>query len=231
MITQIRRARGTSTGSLARRPLLTSGLRDLPPELLDGCRSASLQLGGPALVSLGVISTVRGEGRSSVAAAMAVVQADTYQRRVALLDLDLEKPGLCSRLGASPAPGVSEVAGGKVSLEDVLQPLGSGITLIAGGAGGKPATRMMADVLRSGVLRAIAQHFDVIIADLPPLLGCSFGEASAAAFAELLLVVRCGVTPAGRIRRATAHLPQQPRVLLNGARSNLPSWVQRLTGV
>jgi Mrp family chromosome partitioning ATPase len=201
-----------------------------PAPMLEACRVASLQIGGPTLASLGVTSAVRGEGRSWVAHALARVQEEDYQRRVALLDLDLEMPALARRLGASPSPGLAELAEGSAALEDVLQPLSPRVTLIAAGAGCRPPARTMSDLLRSDALAAIAERFDVVIADLPPLLGGSLGQAPTAAVAGLLLVVRSGVTPLGRVREATAHLPVPPTVLLNGTRSSLPPWLRRLTG-
>jgi Mrp family chromosome partitioning ATPase len=202
----------------------------LAPELIEACRSVSLHLGGPHLRALGVTSSIRGEGRSTIAHALAHIQSTDYQRRVVLLDLDLEKPDLASRVGAAPAPGVVELAGGDASLDDVLQPLAGRITVVAAGAPEGSLARAMATVLRSEALKLIASGFDVIIADLPPLLVPSFGLAPAAAFSELLLVVRGGVTPLARIRQATAHLPVEPKVLLNGTRSPLPAWVRRFAG-
>jgi Mrp family chromosome partitioning ATPase len=201
----------------------------LTPELIEGCRYISLQLGGPRLTSLGVTSSVRGEGRSSIARALAHIQAEDYQRSVVLLELDLERPSLADRLGAAPCPGVSELAEGDATVEEVLQPLGGGISLVAAGAPRGAIARTMAALLRSGALPAIAERCDVVVADLPPLLS-SAGQAPAGAFDDLLLVVRGGVTPLGRIRQATAHLPVRPTVVLNGVHSNLPAWLRRLLG-
>jgi hypothetical protein len=134
-------------------------------------------------------------------------------------------------LGASPAPGIAEFASGSTSLDSVLQPISRRITLIAAGAPGGMATRSMTDVLRADLLAQIQERCDIIVADLPPLLGWGFGGAGVAAFPELLLVVRAGITPMGRIREATAQLPVEPRVLLNGTRSSLPSWLRNLMTV
>jgi Mrp family chromosome partitioning ATPase len=79
-------------------------------------------------------------------------------------------------------------------------------------------------------LEKASRGYDVVIADLPPLLGCTFGQAVAAWFPDLLLVVRSRVTPLARIRQATGYLPVEPRVLLNGAESDLPRWLRKLTG-
>ena len=215
----------------SRRPaisrILTSPDVGLPPELIEGCRYASLQLGGPRLARLGVTSSVRGEGRSSIARALACIQAHDYQRSVVLLDLDLERPGLGTSLGAAPSPGVAELAEGGATVDEVLQPVGDGITLVTAGAPRGPLARTMAAVLRSDALPEIAARCDVLVADLPPLLS-SVGQAPAGAFDDVLLVVRSGVTPLARIRQGTAHLPVRPKVMLNGSRSHLPAWLRHL---
>ena len=90
--------------------------------------------------------------------------------------------------------------------------------------------RTITDIQRGEVMERAARGYDVLIADLPPLLGCSFGPAVAAWFPDLLLVVRTRVTPVARIREATAQLPVEPRVLLNGVESDLPRWLRKLTG-
>src|SRR6202007_1995524 len=78
----------------------------LSTPLLDACRNASLQVGGPTLKRLGITSAIRGEGRSTVALAMALIQAKDYGRRAILIDLDLEQQGLARRLDLKPWPGL-----------------------------------------------------------------------------------------------------------------------------
>src|SRR2546430_8763431 len=49
-------------------------------------------IGGPKLTSIGVTSALRGEGRTSVALALAAVQREDFGRSVILVDMDLENP-------------------------------------------------------------------------------------------------------------------------------------------
>lgn len=198
--------------------------------IVEGCRSASLKIGGPGLTRLGITSSIRGEGRTSVAMAMAIVQQEDYGRSVALIDLDLDNPQLARQIGVRPWPGIAELARGEISVDDVLQPIGDGIVAVAAGAAGATAPRIITDILRTDLIETIGRDFDIVIADLPPLLGSSFGHAVAGWFPDLLLVLRSRVTPLARVREATAHLPVEPKVLLNGTHSDLPRWVRRLAG-
>ena len=207
----------------------TSAPAAVAPAMLEACRAASLQIGGPTLSQLGITSTMRGEGRTSVALAMAHVQREDYGRSVLLIDLDFDNPKLARLCGCHSWPGMAELSR-EALLADVTQTVEEGITVIAAGAPDGSAPRIVMDLERGKMLERVGKHYDVVIADLPPLLGCTFGQNVAAWFNDLLLVVRTRVTPVARIREATAHLSVEPRVLLNGAQSDLPRWLRNLTG-
>jgi MinD-like ATPase involved in chromosome partitioning or flagellar assembly len=208
--------------------LLGSRSLRMPPAFLDATRKASLQLGGPTLTNLGVTSALRGEGRTSVVIALAVLQRDDYNRRVILVDADLERPTLAARLGMEVKPGLCELIRGEVGLEQAIQELDDRLAVVAAGdARGNPA-RLVLDLFSA--LDVIEARCDVVIADLPPVLGSGLGAPAAVPFDPLLMVVRGGVTPAARVREAAATLSVTPTVLLNGVHSGLPRWIRRLTG-
>src|SRR6202022_835573 len=122
-------------GQLGMRATQPSGLPLAPPlndsrplpvpamraAILDACSLASLQIGGPTLRSLGITSAIRGEGRSTVALAMTLVQRQDYDRRPLLLEMDLEHPCLGRRLGLHATPGLSELVRGEASLDEAIQ--------------------------------------------------------------------------------------------------------------
>jgi Mrp family chromosome partitioning ATPase len=199
-------------------------------QMVDACNLASLQMNGPTLRSLGVVSTIRGEGRSSVAIAMAVVQQRAYRRRVLLLEMDFERPSLTRRVEAEAAPGLAELIRGEASLDDVVQPLADAMSAITAGAGAGAGPRLIVDFMSSGVFSELMRQFDVVVADLPPLLGSSFAVQAAGLFERTVLVVRSGVTPVAAIREAVASMPVEPLVLLNAVESSLPAWMRRQTG-
>lgn len=198
--------------------------------MLEACRAASLLMGGPQIRRLGVTSALREEGRTTVSLAMAQVQQAEFGRRVALLDMDFENPSLARLHGLEPWPGLAEVSRGEVGLEDVMQPLSDGIQLVAAGRVRDAGPRLVADIVISGLVVELSERVDVVVADLPPLLGGGIGQVAARAFDDLVLVIRAGVTPAARVKEATSDLHVAPNVLLNGAYSSLPSWLRRLLG-
>jgi Mrp family chromosome partitioning ATPase len=202
----------------------------IPRQMLEVCRSASLLLGGPNIRRLGVTSALREEGRTSIALAMAVVQREDYGRRVALVDMDLENPALARRAGLEPWPGLAELTRREASVEDVLHPLSDGVLVVPSGVLAASAARTMTDIVKADVLSELERQVDVVIADMPPLLGGGPGSSASRAFREILLVIRAGVTPVARIKEATDDLQVVPHVLLNDIHTSLPRWLRRLTG-
>ncbi len=202
----------------------------IPRQMLEVCRSASLLLGGPNIRRLGITSSLREEGRTSIALAMAVVQREDYGRTVALVDMDLENPMLARRYGLQPWPGLAELTRREAKAEEVLKPLSDGVLVVPSGVLTASATRTMADVVKSDVLSDLERHVDVVVADLPPLLGGGPGSSASQAFRDLLLVIRAGATPVARIKEATEDLKVVPHVLLNDIHTSLPRWLRRLAG-
>lgn len=206
------------------------GLADVPPQMVEACRAASRLMGGPNLRGVGVTSALRGEGRTSVALAMAAVQRRDYGRTVAVVEMDFENPVLASRLGANSWPGMAELARGESSAADVLQRLSEGVYVVTSGTVAGPVSRVVTDVARSDCLSALGDEVEVLIADLPPLLAGGHGLQAARAFDDLLVVIRAGVTPIARVREAAADLHVPPHILLNATYSSLPRWLLRLLG-
>src|SRR4029077_20571638 len=102
-------------------------------EVLDACRAAALQLGGPTVKSLGVTSAIRGEGRTTVAIAMAMIQRKDYGRRTLLLEMDFDNPTLAGQLGVERWPGLAELVRGEATLQDVLHPFADDIAAVTMG--------------------------------------------------------------------------------------------------
>lgn len=203
----------------------------VPPDVLDACRGVSARIGGQKVASLGVTSAVRGEGRSLVASALALVQLEDYRRRVVLVEMDLERPSLADKLGLDNWPGIVEVANGQASVEEAVRVLPNGMSVITAGVLSSSPARLMTEVLSSGVLSRIGQGCDVLVADLPPVVGSNVGPSAADVFERVVLVVRAGVTPLGRVREAMATLRSEPALVLNGASSTLPSWLRQILHV
>ena len=130
-----------------------------------------------------VTSAVAEEGKSTVAASVAVAAA-TGGRRTLLLECDLRQPSLAERLGAQTGPGLAEVLDGEADVGDVTQLLNvdGGQTSTNGASAphqlavitsGEP-TPYSADLLASERFSALLQElrdaYDLVVVDTAPLL-------------------------------------------------------------
>ena len=197
-----------------RRPRLVT---PVPDEIVEACSLASLQIGGTTISRLGITSAIRGEGRTTVAIAMALVQQQDYDRRALLLELDLEHPSIARRLGLRMQPGLAELVRGDASAGEVTQLWSERVAVVTAGGPVVRGDRVLTRLLSTELLTDISQGFDLVVADLPPILGSTVGRLPLSAFEPLLLVVRAGITPVARVREAVAGMPSQPAVILNGA--------------
>jgi Mrp family chromosome partitioning ATPase len=196
-------------------------------QLIEACGYAMHQLGGAKLSRLGVLSSIRGEGRTSVAAAIAYAQARDYGRSTLLLDADVDGPDLGGLFGLKQSPGVAEVLRGRAGIDEATHQVDDGLTVMTAGDLGTSPARVARELVSSSLLSELQVEFEVIIADLPALLQSASGALLAEAFEKRVLVVRAAVTPVGRVREAIDLLPAEPAVVLNGARSNLPAWLRQ----
>jgi Mrp family chromosome partitioning ATPase len=198
--------------------------------LLEGCRRASQRIDGVNLTSIGVTSALRGEGRSSVAAGLAMVQWLDHERRTVLVDLDLDKPSLHEHFGLELGPGIGELADGHEDLEEHLQRIVGNLWLLSAGRSRDDSPRVLSRLNGSRLMSQISELADVVVYDLPPLLASSTGLEASRLCDNKVLVVRAAVTPLPRVREAASLLETPPPVILNGARSFVPTRLRRMIG-
>lgn len=196
--------------------------------VLEGSRQAIERLDDQSRI-LGVTSSLRGEGRSTIAAGLAFVQYNDRDRRTLLVDLDLDSPSLATRFNVAPEPGLAEIAQDGVPLWKCLRPINDGLSLLTAGVPGNDASRVVSR-LGHGFFQELLDEADVVIADLPPLLDGALGLAATRLVEVPLLVALAGETPLARISEAASLLPAPPLVILNGVHSSLPSWARRVFG-
>ena len=111
------------------------------------------------------------EGKTTTAVHLAIAHS-LQGRKTLLIDADLRRPGVHSRLGMSNDRGLSTVVGGEAEWRDVLQKTEDYPDLDVLTAG--PASRRAADRLGTALEKLLAEakkDYDLIIVDAPPLLG------------------------------------------------------------
>jgi capsular exopolysaccharide synthesis family protein len=158
-----------------------------------------------SLKTLAVTSAVPGEGRSATACSLALLFAETGQR-VLVVDAELRRPRLARFLGRDTGAGLSTVLSGRATVDQVIQPWGAGLWLLAGGQCPPNPSELLSSPRMTEVVDEVRRSFDVVIFDCPPLLPVTDGEVIAARADGTVLVVRYAKTTGAQVTGAVRAL-------------------------
>jgi capsular exopolysaccharide synthesis family protein len=156
--------------------------------------------------SILITSALPGEGKSTVALSLAMAHAEQGKRTL-LIDADLRQPSIERLVRLDPDAGLAEVlahrshwssATRSVPGRPNLSVLGSGLPL--------PLALVLIGPQMRGILKQAIEHFDLVILDSPPLLGCAETLDLAAAADLAVLAVRSGQTPMKSLAAAVETL-------------------------
>ena len=149
--------------------------------------------GGRPPQSLVVSSAVEEEGKTMVAANLAIVFAQDGLRVIAV-DANLRRPGLATVLNMAPSPGVTDVIAKRVPLHTALQTADSPLQLEVLAAGSSPSNpgELLASHSFEALLTGLAKYSDIVILDAPPILSSAESLILARLAGDVMLVSRLG---------------------------------------
>jgi capsular exopolysaccharide synthesis family protein len=161
-----------------------------------------------------VTSTMPEEGKSMVAANLALNQARSKVLRAVLIDGDLRRPTLASRFGFQRSlPGLCECLRGERKLADVVYKLeGTGLWFLPAGMAPENPIELMQLGRLSETLEQLGAFFDWIIVDTPPLFPLADTPLWMKLADGVLMVTREGVSEKKLLVRAVEAL--DPATLL-----------------
>jgi len=185
-----------------------------------------------------ISSGMPAEGKTFVAANLAMSLARNSVNRILLVDGDLRRPTIHRLLGAPNTPGLSEYLAGTAELNDIMQrdrstktvePATarsiSNLTFIPAGKCGDNSSELAANHRIEKLVAALSPHFDWILIDSPPVLAVTDAVELARAADGVLLVARAEHTPFDVAQRAQAAFSNS-RILgfvLNAVKDTPPS--------
>ena len=180
--------------------------------------------------AIGITSPNIGDGKTTVAMALAASITSDFAVEVMLVDADLRTQSIGREYGLDDAAGLSELIAGTVSLEGVRHriPAANMSVVTAGRPGPDPAR-----LARSEQLVAVIDRFKAstqyVVIDLPAVLPSMTAPILAKRCDAVLVVVRAGETSRADLERTLELLEDAPvlGVVINGTRSRVPAWVQR----
>jgi capsular exopolysaccharide synthesis family protein len=142
-----------------------------------------------------ITSADQGDGKTVTALNLAVAAAKDG-RKVLLVDADERVRGLTRFSGVDPVPGLTDLAGGTVSLDACIRPWsvenGTVVPLITAGSSLGDAAGFFRTVAFREAMTQIRQSADIVLVDTPPLLAVSDTSAVAGQADGIVLVVSRG---------------------------------------
>lgn len=176
-------------------------MRSLRSRLL--IRQLELQ-GTPSTIS--ILSASAGEGRSFVAANLAVVFSQMGERTL-LIDADMRRPVQHLLFGLSNQMGLSNMLLGRASFQDIrrVPDLLDLSVVTAGSLPPNPQELLMRPTL-SKLISDATSVFDVVIVDTPPAASYADAQIVSCRTGSSLMVTRANMTDGLRLRRVMTSL-------------------------
>lgn len=156
---------------------------------------------------IGITSGLRGEGKTTTAINLSYSLAQSG-KRVLLLEADMRLPTISKRVGLTRTPGLSNLLAGLCTGAEVLQEsklLPNFYVTTAGDIPPNPSELLGSEQMAVSV-KALAQNFDFIILDLPPVNVVSDALVVSKLIHGMIVVVRQGSSSRQSVAEAMRHL-------------------------
>lgn len=205
------------------RTALAEEFRQIKRPLLKNARSSASAENRSSLIM--VTSALPGEGKTTCAINLAMSMATEVDISVILVDADVVRPDLPSRLGVAAEKGLMDiVADSSLDLPDVLLTTNvPKLSILPAGSRTHLATELLASESMGALLTSLTTRYPdhVVIFDAPPLLLTSEAKVLASRVGQVVMVVDASNTPASAISQAFAQVEHCPVVMsvLNKAAS------------
>jgi len=158
------------------------------------------------LKKLLITSSIPGEGKTLVAANLAMAYAELGQK-VVIVDADIRKPKQNSVFGVNRRPGFTDYFMDLVPYESILRTLPQrNLFLIPCGSIPPNPTEVLNSQRMKDLIDKLEEEYDQVIVDAPPLLSISDAKALSMIVENILMVFRFAKTEKRYVREAVANL-------------------------
>jgi receptor protein-tyrosine kinase len=163
----------------------------------------------PASKALAILSAAREEGRSFIAANLAVVFAQLGARTL-LIDADLRQPCQHRLFGLDNRTGLSAVLSGRAAVSDALERIVHLPNLSVMPAGALPPSPqdLLGRPMFAQLLRQLAAHVDLVLLDCPPVAQNADAQTVAVRAGAALIVVRNNSSRVWRVQGVSDSVVQ-----------------------
>ncbi|NJN48788.1 MAG: CpsD/CapB family tyrosine-protein kinase, partial [Alkalinema sp. RL_2_19] len=177
-----------------------------------------------ALQSLVVTSALSGEGKSTIAVALAM-SAARLNKRVLLIDADLRRPSLHKLLNLPNEQGLSSLLRSDVPIAELTAAQAaanrSNLAIITAGPSPSDPAKLLSSQRMQALISQFEGSYDLVLIDAPPVLGMVDAVLSSACTTGTLLVGRLDQVTRSELDQAMAVLKPLNviGVIANGADS------------
>lgn len=180
----------------------------------------------PEKKMIALTSSMKGEGKTTTAANLAVVSARDFGRRCLIIDGDFKNPSMAKAFGITQEPGLIDVLDGKLQLGSALRkgPVENLAILPMGHRTEKENNIWTTEEIKH-VLTEVRAWFDYVWIDAPPILPLFDMNLISDAVDGILIVVRAGEVPEQVLAQAVKSLGSAKVIgsVLNRAKMDWPS--------
>lgn len=177
--------------------------------------------------AIAMTSSIKGEGKTTTVANLAVAAARDFGKRSLLVDGDFNNPELSVQFGMTEGPGLIDVIGEQSRLGKTIRrsPIGNLAILPMGQCSDtKKGSNVWTSAGIKDVLREVRGWFDYIWIDAPPVLPLFDMNVISESVDGILLVVQAGETPTPLLSQAVKSLDSKKIIgsVLNRAKIPWP---------
>jgi protein-tyrosine kinase len=184
-----------------------------------------------------VTSSIKGEGKTTVAANLAAAIALDSEEQVLLIDADLRKPSIHSYFGIKPTPGLADYlsSNSRADLMSYVQDTFlRGVRILPAGNPSLLSSELLAKEKMRSLMKEIPSKLPghQIIVDTSPVLLTPDPLVLARQVDGIIVVIRAGKTPRDCLSKAIKSLDSNKLmgVVLNGAGLGMASKYYHLNG-
>ena len=162
----------------------------------------------PASRTLAVVSAARKEGRSFIAANLAVAFSQLGERTL-LIDADLRNPSQHRLFGVDGRTGLSTVLSGRVGSEAIQKVAGlPGLSVLPAGAVPPNPAELLARPVFAELLQQLSTQVDLVLLDTPAAAECADAQTVAVRAGTAVIIARRNSARKWRVQGVTESVTQ-----------------------
>lgn len=214
----------------SKHPLITNPQSNLAFESYRVLRSTIARYSRDNKVkSLVVTSTLRGEGKSVVAANLSVAYVLNGQRTI-LVDSNLRNPGVHKLFGCKDAPGLGDVLLGTATIDEALQPTSvDGLFVLSAGTIPANATEAIGSPRMREIVELLQDKADMVVFDAPQVAGLADAASLASVTDVAIMVTKIGMPTKAEFKEAVGLMETSSPALLGMVENRVSAKEAHLT--